>query len=408
MKESNYSPNLKPVQKIELDDSKLSKKLWILLVVFAVAIVALTVAINGFIKVETGLTAIQANPTVVGSDTDFSLQYVIGSSDELSPRIELKSVTTAYSAACDEAYKLFSADTAFDGVKNIHYLNTHPNEECVVSEELYSVFELIKKYDDRSIYLSPLSVDYMNLFISENDIAAYEFDPYENAELAESHAKIAEYAVNPDMVDVKLLGDNKLMLCVADDYLSFAENEGITQFIDLMWLKNAFSVDFIAKRLVDEGFKYGTLTSSDGFSCNLNTESSESFTLGVINRLNGSLNGVASAYYTGSANICYLRNFRLHSQDVFRCYERSDGESRTYYLDVHDGICRTACDVFIGASRDLSCAELALKMSPIYISETLDEGRLEELSKECGYIVVEDERLSFGDKIFSVASHEAE
>lgn len=47
-------------------------------------------------------------------------------------------------------------------------------------------------------------------------------------------------------------------------------------------------------------------------------------------------------------------------------------------------------------------------MSPIYISETLDEGRLEEFSKECGYIVVEDERLSFGDKIFSVASHEAE
>lgn len=408
MKNSNYSPNLKPVQKIELDDSKLSNKLWIFLVVFAVAIVALTVAISGFIKVETGLTTIQAVPQVLGSDTDFSFQYEIGSSQTLSPRIELKSVTQAYSAACDEAYKLFNSDELFDGIKNIHYLNAHPNEELTVSGELYAAFELLCEYECRSIYLSPLAVDYMNLFISENDTAAYEFDPYRSEKLAESHAKIADYASDPEMIDIKLLGGNKLILYVSDDYMSFAEDEGITEFVDLMWLKNAFSVDFIAKKLIDAGFKYGILASSDGFYCNLNSGTSDCYTLGVINKLDGSLHGVASAYYEGNANICYLRNFRLHTQDIFRCYECSNGESRTYYLDVLDGKCRCACDVFIGASRDLCCAELALKMAPIYISDSLDSTKLADFSTDCGYIVVEGKKLDFGDKMFTVDVHEVD
>ena len=53
---------------------------------------------------------------------------------------------------------------SFDGVKNLYYINQHPNEEIEVEEVLYQAFSLLEKYGNRAIYLAPVYIQYKNLF----------------------------------------------------------------------------------------------------------------------------------------------------------------------------------------------------------------------------------------------------
>ena len=58
------------------------------------------------------------------------------------------------------------------------------------------------------------------------------YDPRLSEEVAAEYAEIATYANNPEMVDIKLLGDNKIQLYVSEEYLTYAEENYITDYID--------------------------------------------------------------------------------------------------------------------------------------------------------------------------------
>ena len=68
------------------------------------------------------------------------------------------------------------------------------------------------------------------------------------------------------------------------------------------------------------------------------------------------------------------------------------------YLDVADGLQRTAADELIVYSETASCGELALKLAPIYVAETLDTAALTALAGEGVFSVwCEDETVLYTD-----------
>ena len=64
---------------------------------------------------------------------------------------------------------------------------------------------------------------YDEIFFCEDDSQLVHYDPRMNEEVAAEYAKIAAFANNPEMVDVKLLGENRIQLYVSEEYLAYAK-----------------------------------------------------------------------------------------------------------------------------------------------------------------------------------------
>lgn len=143
---------------------------------------------------------------------------------------------------------------------------------------------------------------------------------------------------------MELLGDGKVRLRVSDEYLEFARENGISCFVDLGWLENAFIADYLAGTLEAAGFTRGALISEDGFMRCLDTE-------------------------TGS-------------EYAFDFTHREDGTLRSPFLDVSDGLDSCAAPELCGWSEDAGCAAIALELAPIFIADALNVEAVEALENE--------------------------
>lgn len=59
-----------------------------------------------------------------------------------------------------------------------------------------------------------------------------DFDPYQNEEIAAYFAEISAFAQDEHAVQIELLGENRIKLFVSEEYLAYASEEGISDFID--------------------------------------------------------------------------------------------------------------------------------------------------------------------------------
>ena len=216
-----------------------------------------------FITPEKGWTIIEANSTENDS-YDFVFQYYLGAEGG-DTRAENRTVTALYNQSAEKVSRLFDEIRDFDGIVSIHTINGSPNTELEIDEVLYEVFSVFSRYNSRYLYAAPIYSRYENLFYCADDSMLSDFDPIINGEIREEYKNTSRYANDPAMIDLKLLGDNKIKLFVSDEYLSYAEKEGITNFIGLCWLKNAFEIDYIADTMIRNGFTHGTISSAGGF-----------------------------------------------------------------------------------------------------------------------------------------------
>ena len=60
-------------------------------------------------------------------------------------------------------------------------------------------------------------------------------------------------------------------------------------------------------------------------------------------------------------------------------YELKNGEVRTSYLDVEDGLCKSSTSMLASYSKEMSCAEIMLNIESIYITDELDEQAIADL-----------------------------
>ena len=123
------------------------------------------------------------------------------------------------------------------------YLNGHVNEIVTVDPALYKALTVLTQYDCRYAYLAPAYAEYDRVFSAESDAEAARYDPAGDPELAEYLAEIAAFAGNPEMVNLEILGDNRVRLTVSTEYLKFTEENEIETVLDFGWMKNAFIAD---------------------------------------------------------------------------------------------------------------------------------------------------------------------
>lgn len=341
-----------------------------MLVLVAVAAVAIGSGISALLSQPNGWQIIEGSCSKPSCLNDFVLQYELGAG-ERSARSEARALKTLWSEICERAYALFSVYA--EGDDGIAALNRSPNVAVTVDAALYRALERVVASGNRMPFLGVLYGYYESLVSSENDVEASRFDPFENAELAAYYAKVAAFAQDADAVGLELLGDRQVRLTVRADYLSWAEAEKIDRFFDLGWMQNAFLADYLAERLTDAGYTNGTLSSVDGFT---RTLCEGSFGGNVFDLVEDTACYAGQFFYTGAAAIADLRSFGVNEQDCARFYVNAAGETRSLYLDVQDGLCRTALRSLVVYSKDQTCAELVLQAGELFVAERLDRDAL--------------------------------
>lgn len=390
------APRLKPVRQIELSEKNIKIR-WILIaVLLVIALVAFGIGIHAFFSTEPGWQQVTVSEKAPNCSYDFVLMYDFTGYGGSASAVNRK-ITAMYTEQSQKAYQLFSTDDVETTLHNLYYLNNHLNETVRVDPVLYDALALIVKYESRYPYLAPAYTEYDRIFISDNDLDAALYDPAYNPEQETYITQAAAFASDPNMIQLCILGDNQVRLDVSHEYLAFIEEYGIETVFDFGWMRNAFIADYIADSLRAEGFTHGYIASYDGFTRNLD-ERGEPFSFNLFHRQGQDILIPAKIAYNKPMSIVFLRNYPMGQSDRWHYYAYSDGSIASTYLDPDDGASKSATDNMVCYSQDLGCAEILLRMAPLYINDTLDTGMISVLKQDQIYSIwYEGNALRYND-----------
>lgn len=377
-------PHLPPVEHIELDKKHAGLRLALALGFLVTGAALLGWSLTRFLTPEAGWTVIEADASLGATEAgEFTFLYWL---DGKTARVESRELTGVYTRLSRTAFELWHTVEEFDGVVSLCTLNRHPNEVFTIDPALYTAFQTLEAAGSRAVYLGPVLEQYENLFLCQEDTLLSEYDPFQNEILRRSFQEISDRARDPESIRLELLGENQARLFVSEDYLAYAEREGVTRFLDFGWLKNAFISDYVAEGLRDAGYTRGVLTSYDGFARCLD-ESGELFSLIIRDRQEEGVYQAAAMDYSGPMAIVAFRDYPLDSRDALRCREMPDGALRHSYLDMEDGLCRSALHDLACYSQTRSCAEIALAAADVYIARTWEIAAADTLAEAGIWIV---------------------
>lgn len=404
-KRSTGLPRLpKPVETIELDEGNSSRRLWIICGLLALSAALIFYAVSTLLRGESGYSVIEPSCEEPGAGQELTLNYCLGMSGS-SPRLESREIALIYSTACDYIYRLLDPSQEYGSVKNLALLNNNPNETVSVDPELYSVLELIEASGTRSVYLSPLLIDYYNLFASSWDYEAMEFDPAFSSSQEGYFSEAASYINSREHIRLELEGEGRVRLLVSEEYLDFAEQNGIDEYIDLYQLKNAFTLDYLAGILRDAGYTYGYITSSEGYIVNLDDRSGEPYSISLIDYQEGAIKGAATVSYSSPVCGLYLRSFPSGELDGMRFYEYENGEIRTPYINPATGLCSDEISGIILGSREKSCSELAIAALELLSGGTAGEDAYSgSFFGEDGMVILSGSKIELYGGIFEIGT----
>lgn len=391
-------PNVKPVKRIELSEKNFYIRLIAVILLVALAAGAFVYGIYSYFHVDEGWTKITAETSSdINCSEDFVFLYNLGAGKN-SAASDLSEVTEIYTEAAVKAYRLFSVDEDFDNVKNIHYINNHPNEVIQVDDVLYNAFSLLNEYENRYVFLGPIFEQYENMYYCTEDSQTYGYDPVQNEDIRKYFDEVLVYANSSDDINIELLGDNKIRLNVSEAYLEYAKENQADRLIDFYWMKNAFITDYIADSLKNKGLTYGSISSYDGFVINLD-DSGESYTFNIYDRVGNMVYGAAALEYNHRSSIVYLRDFAMNVRDDSHYYEFSDGELRNPYISMTDGLCRAAIENLTAYSDTQGCGEIMLRIVSLYVADEFDESALLEMAgRDVNFIYCSDSYVCYTEE----------
>ena len=380
--EPNDRPTIQKTEHIALPEGKLKLRVVLLVAAIAVAIASFAYGVNAWVSTDAGVQEITALSGEMNASTDFTFYYNLGfgGADATDERREVR---TLYSEAATDALELFSSNVESEEHVNLWYINQHPNE--VITVERRAVLSSVSPRRERyaiSLSRTALRDNIMPSSIRSNDQEAAQYDPRLNAAQKEFFASVAAFASDAETVGIELLGERQVRLNVSDEYMSFAQENAVTAFIDLTWMKNAFIADYIAEKLIDAGYTHGALISDDGFMRCMDAETGTEYSFTFSHRDGTTINNLATLHFSGEVSIAYLHDYPLESGNSGGYYLYSDGTLRSAFLDPADGLDRSCVPELAAYSVGGSCAELALKLAGVFIAETLDMDALETLEKD--------------------------
>ena len=384
-------PMLKPVQQIELSDNNIKIRIVIVIIAILVTVAAVGFGVHSCLAKEAGWRTIDAMNNADNLSGEFQLNYNLGQG-KVSATVEFKTVTSVYTAATAEAYKLFDP---YAGQGYLKEINTHPGIKITVDHELYTALESVLNNCGRFLYREPYNEIYELLSGADSDEAAALYDPRKNADIMSLFEKISVFVNDENSVRLELLGSDTVILHVSDEYKDFAKENEVFSYIGFSWLKNAFAADHIASRLTDAGYTYGYLSSCDGYTVYLN---GNDFVYDV-NLYNSTGHGLGLACSLEAPGFLYsveLAFFPLSPKGGGYVYD--DGTFVTAYAD-ETGMQKYASEVLFMYSADKSCAGIAQRAIEIYVADSIDEAKLKQaLDDGIGSVYINAGKIGYTDK----------
>ncbi len=400
MSRFNRKDKDKPTVPVQMPEKHRKLRIVLIVVLLAVGAALIANAVADYLIVDPGWSTISVSIKDSCSG-DFVFKYYLGASGK-APNVEQRQITSLYAQSAKEAYQIFHTEQLWDNVRNVAYLNAHPNETVQVPETLYQAFRLLE--NTRYLYLAPIYNRYVGMFMSEGDWVAETYDPNKNPTAAKFFSEVLTFTGDEAAVKLELLENNQVKLCVSESYLQYAETQEITAFIDFYWMKNAFIVDYLADALISAGYRNGNISSFDGFARNLDNTDLR-YRLNIFDRVGNDRYSAAVLEYEKVGAFVALRNYPTSKLVVGQYYKWADGTFTSCHIDPVTGLSKSALNDLLGYSRTLGCAEILLQMFPYYVTEewdnaavkTLQSGGVETVYCENHEIFASDSGVTFVD-----------
>ena len=357
---------MRPVKKVEVDHKHVRLRVVLLVLCILVAVFALWHGFHLLVSKQPGWQTVEISSDTRNCSGDFTLQYYLSG----GVNQEYRQVVAVYEQACTDAYRYFHTDGELGTIV--------PNTPVEVSSVLYQALEQIQSSGNRCIYLAPVCSEYRRMFLCDNEAEAAIYDPQQNEEIAQQIAELAAWCNDPDVIDLKLLGDNRVELKVTGQYLLYTQEFPPDSYLDFGWMTNAFVADYLAQQLTEHGLTKGYLASFDGFTRNLYA-GSESFSLNIFDKQGAAIDKPAVLTYQGPMSLAVLRNYPMTEQDRWQYFAFSDGHITTAMVDPADGVSKSAVNSLVVYSPTESCATLALEAAPLYLQESWSDDAMTAL-----------------------------
>ncbi len=388
-------PEPLPVKKIEIS-TKHEKARWILVaVLLTIGIVSIGFGIYYALNIQPGWEEVKVNTKEVNCGEDFKLMYDFSDAGGNAANVN-KAVIKCYSNAAVEAFQLFSNDVSKPGLGNLAQVNANVNQPVAVDEDLYYALRLVAESGTRHVFMAPIAAQYENVFVCDSEVEAALYDPANDPALRQWMAEAAVFAQDPAHIRLDILPENQVCLIVSEEYVAYAQEHDISEFMDFGWMRNAFVADFLAEKLQEAGFTQCYLTSFDGFTRNLATGGDFSFN--IFDRQDMDIYTPAAMQYSGPTSIVFVRDYALTDMDRWSYYSFSTGRVITPYFDPVDGMCRSGVHNLVSYSSERSCAQIALAVADIYVGENFDSRKLDALRSSHIYSIwPEGTQLCYND-----------
>ena len=188
-----------------------------------------------------------------------------------------------------------------------------------------------------------------------------------------------------------------MRLKVSEEYLQYAQAHSLETFVDFMWARNAFVLDYLAQQLIGQGYTYGNISSYNGFVRNLDGRGVEEYGFSLFDKADDTLRRAATMAYTGRMALVNYRNYPITDAELGYYYLPDEGEAFAPYLSTRTGLPGSALDELVcySAAENVGCADILLSSYDGYMEgltpqwhRTLKDKRIESISingTEIGY-----------------------
>ena len=379
-----------PITRVEISEKNKTLRLIAAIALLVIGAVGITVGIQKALQKDTGWQRVQVAPQERNCSENFILQYNFGSSGAQATAVNQK-LQSAYGEATVKAYQLFTPDEEIAGVNNIHYINRHPNEPIQVDPVLYAAFQKLE--GTRYLYLGPVYGHYNQIIYNTAEEYVDQLDPAVNGDAAAEILSTTHYAMDPEMISLELLGDNRIQLNVSQEYLSYAKNEHISEnFIDFAYMTNAFVIDYLADTLTEQGLTDGYLVSADGYTRNLTK--GMKFRFNIFDRVENLVYPAGIMEYEGPLSLVYLKDYPTADSDSN--YRGREDYFIHLFADPADGMYRTSTENLVSYRYGGSCADVLLQMLPVFLGDTF------ALPEDVFSIWCEDGTICYNDEAIAI------
>lgn len=399
MKKIDQEP--KPVEKIEINIKHVKLRFFIVIVLVLVVIgVGVYMLVSSLTETD-GWKDIPVNSNLehYNYGDEFYFQYNLGKSGKGATE-EFKELQQVYSESIISTSKDLSSYDSYEDVHNVYYINSHINEDIVVSDYLFDALNKVLEKEPNFLYYGPIHSEYEKFLLTAKEATAKSFDPHYSLELSNYYTRVIEKINNGD-ISISLNQENKsVRLNVNEEYKNLiientTENT-VPHYIDFGWLKEPLIMDYLYDKLTSLGFIYGYITTYRG--CFMNLYKNFNYQLNINNYIDNVSQRSARMTIINPMRGIQFRNFSVYdSYDLYHLFTYKDGVSRTDYINYSDGLDYASIDSLTCYSYNLSLTEIALAGVKVYSNNVFNmESLLSNTNIESVWVL--NKQLKYTDK----------